>query len=464
MRSISQVLRLLRSPRLAFGLVLGVAAYSALGTIVPQVATRSVQFLQWRLTHGAAAELVSAIDLNHAYSAPFFLMLVALLAASTTVCAWDRSVRSWRLHRSGGIVSDALVARLKKRPLAVVATGEGTSPTQVADALRSIGLRARSGPRLVEAAAGRVGLVGSPLFHWSLVALFLVIGLGQLTRSEGQMGVPVGGSRQDVTQSYGTVQAGALFRGHSGLTIAVPRVQKTLILGGVNRDAAPEVALFEGNRLLKRQLVYPNNPLRYGSLLIHRGPFGFALPLTLESSAGVSIARFDLLIDVATGSGAGTVPTGVSMQGEPGRSVDITFTLVANRDSNGRQLITPSQSMQVALQASGVSVPATVAAPGVIPLPQGQRLVLGSVTNYARLSVVSDWSVYLIYALLGSAIIGLALALLMPFRSAWVLLVETTEGVDLHVISRHSRRDPTFTESIVSVLRELTSPAEEKQK
>jgi cytochrome c biogenesis protein ResB len=64
--------------------------------------------------------------------------------------------------------------------------------------------------------------------------------------------------------------------------------------------------------------------------------------------------------------------------------------------------------------------------------------------RYARLSVVDDWSVYVMYALLGIAIAGLSVAILVPRRTAWVLLEQTDDGVALRLLTVHERRDPNF--------------------
>jgi len=58
--------------------------------------------------------------------------------------------------------------------------------------------------------------------------------------------------------------------------------------------------------------------------------------------------------------------------------------------------------------------------------------------------VVHDSSVYWIYAILTIAIVGVSLAILVPYRSAWALLVESDDGPRLHVVTRHTGRDPGF--------------------
>lgn len=64
---------------------------------------------------------------------------------------------------------------------------------------------------LVAGWAGRIGLIGSPLFHWSLVGLFVAVVLGQATMSTGLIGVPEGRSVAEEADQYGTLEKGPSF-------------------------------------------------------------------------------------------------------------------------------------------------------------------------------------------------------------------------------------------------------------
>src|SRR5574340_429971 len=88
-----------------------------------------------------------------------------------------------------------------------------------------------------------------------------------------------------------------------------------------------------------------------------------------------------------------------------------------------------------------------------LQIPGGLTLKIVRLTKYARLSVVSDWSVYYIYGLFALAAVGLTLAVFAPLRGARVLLVEDGAGRHLHVAVRHGRGDPHFPARVEDALR-----------
>jgi cytochrome c biogenesis protein ResB len=296
-----------------------------------------------------------------------------------------------------------------------------------------------------------------------LVALFVAITLGQLTRFQGMVGIPVGGSRADVAASYGDVEKGPLFPGYTAFELSVPRMEKRVVVGNIDRGASPEVALVSAGRELKRQLVYPNHPLRYGPILIHRSEFGYSIPVSLTSSSTSAAQSVDILIDTDLASPTGTRPGGLSLTGPDGISVDVTLTLAPRRTADGGVVLTPAKQMTLGVRESRTSAAETITVPGTLALPGGGgSLTFGPVVNYSRLVVVRDWSVYWIYGFLGLAMMGVALAILVPYRSAWVLRVETADGTALHVVTSHMKRDPNFVTSVESALRASSGLPEEE--
>lgn len=457
-----RVVRFLRSPKLALWTVLALAAYLVIGTAVPQVSQGPAKVMAWTAAHPVLSALARPLGLFEAFLSPMFFALVALLTVSTATCAWARTARARSIAASEAKVTDALVDALSSRPAAVIAVHDSEDALALAaDALRAVGLKSRVGPRLLVASSGRWGLLGSPVFHWALVALFVVVALGQLTRAEGMIGIPVGGARIESAESYGTLESGRLFSGHTGLTISVPRLQGKIIEGDLDRGTSPVVALSRDGEMLKQQLVYPNKPLRWGSLLIHRSQIGFSIPVSVESSTGEQAFRSDQLIDLDGAAAAGSIPSRLTLDGLPGGSLDLTLTLVAVRYSKDVIRMSPSKEMSVGVEVSRGSAPLTMTVPGTYALADGLTLSLGPVVNYARIVVVNDWSVYWIYALLVLGMLGLSVAILVPYRTVWVLLVFAPHGDELHIQSRHSRRDPVFASIVEDSLRNACAPAEE---
>ena len=105
----------------------------------------------------------------------------------------------------------------------------------------------KTGKDTLAAMKGRYGPLGSPLFHWSLTALFVVVALGNLTRSEGLMGVPVGGQLPNHAEEYGRLERGPLYPDrYAGLFIEVPAMASGQVRDGVTIGSIPRVRLLSG--------------------------------------------------------------------------------------------------------------------------------------------------------------------------------------------------------------------------
>lgn len=436
-----RIYNLLRSRKLAFWLIGAFVVYSAVATSV---------------TRG---------DFERAYANPLFYAIATALALSTAACAWERTTGAARLWRRSTAASAEFVQRLMTSPQIAVALPSGTDPSGVlADAgarLRAMRLRVRASDTRMVATTPRIALLGSPVFHWALVAIFLVVAAGRLTRSEGLLGVPVGSARIDEAESYGMVEEGLFHDADfTGLEIAVPELRLEYVVDGVDRGPAPMVELRRGDEIVAEHLVYPNNPLRYGSLLIHSNAYGLSARYTLtgasqEQSIDVfydfteerPVAEEFSPLVAGTGDAAVTVSTGIPL----------------DFDGDVAPWVLPEEPLvEWTMTRGGTETSGTVGVGESIDLGSGAALRLDDVTYYARLSVVDDWSVYPLYAVLVIAVIGLALALLLPPKTVWVMLVEDDGGTRLHARTRQSRADRVFVSAVASTLKAAAEGEEDR--
>lgn len=442
--------RTLRSRRLAIWLIVGITVYSGLATLVPQGGPEDTA--EWAAANPLAERVSVTLGLHHAFATPWFLMAAMVLALSTIACAWERTGRAWREWRSRGSLSSRQIASLRGSPHAVLRPGGGRGGQEAladaAAALRRRRMRVRAGPALLEGRANDVGLAGSPVFHWALAALFIVIGLGQLTRSEGGMNFVPGQTLPEVHDQYVKVNEGWVFlERHTGLAITVKDIKLNYTVNGVDRGSAPLISLSRGADVLREQRVYPNSPLRYGSLMIHKADRGPRIHATLESTSGEVVDEIDILFrfnDAAP-------PPGI----EP-REVTVAGPVFAERYVVRVEPLT-GQRISVAWRpAESESLGETqVAGVGdAVDLPEGVRLVPVEFGDWIQLTVVNDWSVPWIYAMFTLASLAVVLPVFLPPRTVWVLRDDSDDGAVLRVRVRARRSDPAFQGRIVRALAE----------
>lgn len=423
-------MRFLRSRRLAVLLLVGLTVYAWVGSWVTSGAG------------GPAGTLVKGLGLEHPFSAPIFLAAIALVTLSTAACAWDRTLAVLCAARTP-TVADKTLDRLVASPQFVVTVQDASLDragiVAAAEAvLRSFRMKVRVTDSVVTGSAWPFGIAGSALFHWSLVGLFVFAGLGQLTRYEGYVNVIQGRSILDSAAAYTTeFTAGRLFGGgFSGLELGVAAVDLDLQVEGSSRGAATLVTLSSGEREIKRQWVYPNSPLRYGSMLVHNAD---TIPVFLGSIrtdgstdnrnvtlefdlAARSPQKFEVVND-ATGANVtvAIVPLG-------GERVEVTVD-----DGTGPRI-------------SNAGIDDSVE---ILP---GQHLSIDELTYAAQLHVVDDWSVPWLYAMFALGTLGVSAAVFVSTRRVSLATVvdagegpeHTSDRMRLHVRYSFRRNDPAF--------------------
>lgn len=432
MNPLARAYAFLRSRRLAIWLIAAFVVYSAVATVTAEEGS-------W----------------GTPYANPIFIAISVALTLATAACAWERTVGAIRQRNASTGLSPESLDRLREQPqIRVPVEGDippGELVERIGAGLRAQRLSVRVGGTRVVGRAYRVGLIGSPLFHWALVLLFVFVGLGQLTRSEGLMGVPVGSSRLDALESYGTVDEGPWHTpGFTGLTFAVPEMDLTYVVDGVDRGASPLVEVYDGPELVVSHKTYPNSPLRYRSLLIHANNYGLAGRFTLET--GGQSQPVEVLYDFTDGSGMAENASALLLTRG---TTDVEFSSSVALDALGNDWswsIPERPRIAWKLVEAGVATSGTVMPGESVALGEGQALRLDSITYYARLSVVDDWSVTPIYVLFVLAAIGLTLALLLPPKTVWVMLVEKDGRSFIHAKTRQSRGDRTFPDRVEEAL------------
>jgi hypothetical protein len=468
---ITGVLRFLRSRRLAVALILVLALYGVVGTLVPQGAPGDSAVRAWAASHPVAESAASLVGLHRAYASPPFVAFGALLALSTAACAVERTQHALRLMRRLSRRPGELAETLTTEPQFTLPVAAGRHPDDALSAaltaLRELGLRPTRDGASASATSGHLGPLGSPVFHWSIVALILVIAAGQATRAEGVIGLPVGERVADARASYFSLAEGPLFAGRfTGMELEAFDVARHQVVDGVDFGPSPLVAAYRGGVEVARGRVYPNNPLRVGPLLVHMVEFGPAATFALEGPAGERITRETFMLVLSADTSSGTMPQTFELSGADGKAgIAARIQVIVRRASEATGSAPAVSRALVETSTAGASVfgsPTVLQVGDALPLPGGGTLRLEDVKDWASVSVANDWSVTPIYVLFCVAIAALAVAVLVPARRVAVMLVETDSGWSLHADTWHSRKDPTFRPRVEQILRDAAGVQEDE--
>jgi cytochrome c biogenesis protein ResB len=329
----------------------------------------------------------------------------------------------------------------------------------VSRTLTLLGVRTKYHDDSVVAVSGRWTVWGSPVFHWALLGLLLSLLVGNMLRSEGLMGVIVGQTAADVPESYGVLHTGPLHDwGGVHRSIRVDGFELGYTTGGVDRGPTPTVSLLDGSgAVVQTQRVYPNMTLKNGSLTIYPSSYGLAVLASEVDSSGAVVGSGHQLADFSEQAAGGTVAAGsialLSASGATVYSAALTVPL-DQRDGAWLDRIPDNPSARVLVTSrDGATVLDHVVRVGeTLAVPGSLSLRLDGIVYYARLQVVDDWTIPLLYAGLFVALVGLSIATLARQQIVLVTAVKGPSGVRIVAKVRLWRNSSSSRREIESEL------------
>jgi cytochrome c biogenesis protein ResB len=445
--------------------------WGVLATLVPQGPPSSHAVVEWAERYGGVAPLVKVVGLHRAFGAPIFLVGIGLLALSAVVCAWDRTRVAVGRVRAARRSAQATPEELLDNPDFSVRCATGADAGEVlsdaAEVLAVHGIKTHRSQDMIRSVSSPVAFWGSPVFHWSLVALIAIAALAPVVRAEGLMGLAVGETKPDGPQSYGSVVAGRWHRwDDTPRSYRLDDFEPRFKANGMDVGPVPTVSVLDAEgRVIKTQPVYPNHKLRIGSTAVTAPAFGFAVTVSLRDQAGAEAGRAIHLVDFSQEASEGTLPYGtvpiLDQAGNTAATVHVTVPLIRQGDEFVEWLPREATARVVATMADGsLLADEVVEEGGEVRLGDGAALRVESIGWYSRLSIVDDWTIPVIYACMILAATSLAVTAFMRQQLVLATAAETPDGIVLAVRLKLSRNVPTSRHEVESALKQALAGGE----
>ncbi len=200
--------RQLTSMRTAIVLLLLLAIAAVPGSLVPQRSSDPNGVIQVRADNPELVWLYDALSLHDVYSSPWFSAIYILLFTSLVGCVIPRLAHHWKAMRALPPRTPARLSRL----VGFQSVPGGASDLDRADrVLRRLGYRTTRYGDSVSAERGYLRETGNLVFHISMLALLLVVGLGSGFGYSGQRLLVEGSGFANALSSYDSFTAGQWF-------------------------------------------------------------------------------------------------------------------------------------------------------------------------------------------------------------------------------------------------------------
>jgi cytochrome c biogenesis protein ResB len=419
-----------QKPKLAVVLLVYITIYSAIATLL---ATNSNPLGNisglYPIINSIRPQLMY-FGLDSPYSSWWLIIPSVFLLISTIACAVTRTQVASRRIQSIRELHDISPETLEQRGICV--SSRERTPASFASVLKEYGLTKKED----DTSESDVGvfvkqtwaLYASPVFHWTLVLLMIVIFVGVLSRAEGYVRVAESESVPLNEEYVGLHTRGLLYRFPvKPLAVRVASTVPNYVVGDIEQGFTAEVELLSASgETLKKQYVYPNNPLVYSSLMIHRvDEIGLAVHFLIAAENGQSDAIIEPL-EYGNEEMEFTLPARIQLHNpDTGQEIELIFLLEPAVDEQGNP-----RSVKLSEAEGGIIVRNAetrekllddmISVGDTIEVFEGLSITLEKVSYMATFSVVDDWSVLPIYLLFALATLLLSVALLTSPAAAVV--------------------------------------------
>ncbi len=463
---------LLSSAIFATWLLVFIGAWSLIATFIPQTGESWGQDpAVWAAAHPTLERVAQTFGLHQAFVSPVFTASIILLGISTALCAWRRTKvangKARTLHTAATTQAPVLAERHDFEIAVDGALGEPEALSRAEETFGHLGIKTKRGENLLSSVSPTWTVWGSPVFHWALLALIIALIIGNLLRADGQMGLAVGQTKPDVPESYGILTSGPMRNwGNVKRGFRLEGFEPDYTTGGINRGATPTVAVLDAaGKVVKVQRVYPNATLKSGSVTIYPKEYGLAVDVSVTDASGAPSGRSVQLVDFDPTMPEGTVSSGYLVISDAAGTAQLKMFITVPLDSKNGQFdekvpASPSARVVLTTLEDEVVLDQVVGAGQTIGLPVGGGLQLNNVDYYARLSIVDDSSIPLLYAGLIIATIGLTIAVVARQQIVLATVVQGSEGPALAVKLRLWRNAPSNRREIEAELTKALSSAE----
>lgn len=428
-----ELLPVLADLRVAIAMLLAIAIFSILGTVIEQ--GQSLAFYQENYPEDPALfgflswKVLLIVGLDHVYRTWWFLSLLIFFGASLTACTFTRQItalrwfsRTWNFYtKPRQFEKMALSTELSQGKMAALIP-----------LLEQRRYRIFQKDDSLYAHKGLVGRIGPIVVHASMLLILVGAIYGAMTGFFAQEIVPSG----QIFKVQNIFDAGPW---------AAAQIPKDWSVK-VNRfwiDYSPEgrveqfysdlSVLDDVGDEVKRKTVWVNEPLRYKNVTMYQADWGIAAVRVKVNNSPI----FQLpMAEIPTQAGKlwGTfVPT------KPDMSAGVT---VVAKDLQGTLLVYDDEGQLVSTVRAGMSTEVN-----------GVTLAIAELIGSTGLQIKADPGIPMVYLGFGLLMIGVIMSY-VSHSQVWALQV----GDRLYVGGRTNRAQVAFEREIVAVLDDMDSP------
>jgi cytochrome c biogenesis protein len=287
---IIQLTSFFKSRKLAIALIVLIILFSILGTLIPQKSQLKPEIYNaWEKNNPAQAEIFDFLGFTHLFSSFLFINLVALLFINTLFCTKGMFTNALRRYGAKQQFKDrTFIDNLEKN--IIIKTGKSYKDVhlEVDSVFLSRGYKVVKQDNQIFAEKNRIGILGIPLFHVSILFIILAVVYGSTGRMEGDMRLIEGQTLSEDHGNYMFINEGPFFyENHMKFNISLEKFYVDYTdETGTPRGPTGKLAIFENGQNMKTDIVYSNHQMDYSGYSFLGNVYGMAPLLLLTNPDG----------------------------------------------------------------------------------------------------------------------------------------------------------------------------------
>jgi cytochrome c biogenesis protein len=262
--------RVLSSVKLTFGLLISLAVFAIVGTVIPQ--QEGVGEFARRLSPGML-QFFKSLDLFNMYHSLWFRILLALLTLNLLVCSFDRFPGTWRVFKARPKPDRMRPFENLSPDRSFTVKGElDHTANRAFDLLKGhfkkIQTKRTPKGRFLYGEKGRYSYFGVYLVHFSILIILMGAIVGSLWGFEGYVNIPEGGAVNSFTLREGKVSKGL------GFIVHLDKFMVEFYDTGAPKEYESDLRFFAGNREIMKGSLRVNHPITVRGITFYQSSYG----------------------------------------------------------------------------------------------------------------------------------------------------------------------------------------------
>lgn len=428
-----ELVPLLADLRLAIGLLLSIALFSILGTVIEQGQVQAFYqanypehpalfgFLTWKV--------ILLLGLDQVYRTWWFLALLILFGASLTTCTFQRQLPALRwFSRTWNFYSQP--RQFEK--FALSAALPQASMEQLVPLLQKRRYKIFQEGDKLYAHKGMMGRIGPIVVHASMLLILLGAIWGAMT----------GFFAQEMVPSGETFQVRNIFDAGPWAAAQIPKDWSVKVnrfwidytpTGAIDQFYSDLSVLDQAGETIDRQTIHVNKPLRHQGVTFYQADWGIAaVRLRLNNSPVLQLPMAQL----ETGGAGRLWGTWVPIKPDLSEGVSVVA-----KDLQGILLVYDMQGKLIATVRQGMAVDVN-----------GVTLSIVEIIGSTGLQIKADPGIPMVYTGFGLLMLGVAMSY-VSHSQIWALKTQD----NFYLGGRTNRAQVTFEREVLEILHQMPS-------